>query len=80
MAMPGECVCTGAKVPSDAILCVTSSAAGYYIGYVDAGDGIPWTRESEAYWATGDEARLAFTTGWVDRNGDFHVSHPDYTG
>ncbi|MCK6391658.1 MAG: hypothetical protein L6Q40_11680 [Azonexus sp.] len=53
----------GEKFP----LRVMSSAAGYYIGTADS-DGFPFSRESEDYWPTAEDAQSALDSGnWSQR-------------
>lgn len=49
---------------------VLKSAAGYYIGTLYSGNVLnePYSRESEGYWATREEAQNALDTGrWLPR-------------
>jgi hypothetical protein len=56
----------GANIP---YLQVLKSAAGYYIGYLSKADWAPeefwepYSRDSQCYWATREEAEQALTTG-----------------
>jgi hypothetical protein len=55
----------GERIPVD----VHRSAAGYYLGTVDPGDGSPVSRESLEYWPTEEAARRALETGeWTQRD------------
>jgi hypothetical protein len=46
---------------------VLNSAAGYYLGTLDE-VGMPYSRESETYWQTREEAEAALESGdWEQR-------------
>jgi hypothetical protein len=64
MTLPGETVATGADHP-DTALRVLESAAGFYIGYLDA-NGAPYSRES-GYYATKEGATADLNNGLVFR-------------
>ncbi len=67
MALTGETVHRGGKLPyPGAKLEVCVSAAGYYIGYTDA-DGLPWTRESGYFKVVGMASRALASGDWERR-------------
>ncbi len=67
MALTGETVHRGAKLPyPEAKLEVCVSAAGFYLGYTDK-DGLPWTRESGYFKACGAASRALASGEWERR-------------
>jgi len=79
MALPGECVSTGAAPPYEgAAPEICQSAAGYYVGYLDE-DGQPYSRESD-YYADRDELDRLWLVDCVLWRGWRSVLHPEVAG
>lgn len=64
----------GADIPIE----ILAGDLGFYIGTRE--DGLPFSRESEEYFATREQAQLALATGaWVQRAGTY-AGAPARTG
>ena len=77
MALPGECVTTGAPLPFEgAMPQICQSPAGFYVGYTDR-EGMPYSRES-GYYRTSQDLKDAWILGVVDWRGDRGIRYPAY--